>query len=185
LDALADDHGARQIDTLSWPHGAIDETVANLGSALLPALNNPEGAGRLLLDHVALALNTHFAYAYGGMRSASRVARGGLAPWQERRCKELMESRLGQQISLRDLANECRLSISHFAAAFRQSTGHSAHRWLMKRRVEAAKEMLLSSDLALAAVAVDCGFADQSHLTRVFTVMVGAPPGVWRRAQMN
>jgi AraC family transcriptional regulator len=124
----------------------------------------------------------HFAYAYGGMRSAVRVARGGLAPWQERRCKELMNSRIGEQISLRELAKECRLSISHFAAAFRQSIGESPQ---MKRRVEIAKEMLLSSGLPLSAIAVDCGFADQSHLTRVFTVMVGAPPGVWRRARMN
>jgi AraC family transcriptional regulator len=45
--------------------------------------------------------------------------------------------------------------------------------------------MLLSSELPLSAIAVDCGFADQSHLTRVFTNMVGAPPGVWRRARMN
>ena len=96
-----------------------------------------------------------------------------------------MESRLGEQISLRELANECRLLVSHFATAFRRTTGESPHRWLMKRRVEAAKEMLLSSELPLSAIALDCGFADQSHLTRVFTVMVGAPPGVWRRARMN
>jgi AraC family transcriptional regulator len=185
LDALADEEGARRIDALSWPHGAVDDTVRHLGSALLPALNNPDNAGRLFLDHVALALNMHFAHAYGGMRSAAKVSRGGLAPWQERRCKELMESRLGEQISLRQLADECRLSISHFAAAFRHTTGESPHRWLMKRRVETAKEMLLSSGLPLSAIALDCGFADQSHLTRVFTVMAGAPPGVWRRARMN
>jgi AraC-like DNA-binding protein len=185
LDVLADEQGARRIDSLSWPHGAIDETVSHLGAALLPALNNPENAGRLFLDHVMHALNMHFAYAYGGMRSAAKVARGGLAPWQERRCKELMESALSEQITLRELAHECRLSISHFAVAFRQSTGQSPHRWLMKRRVEAAKELLLSSELALSAIALNCGFADQSHLTRVFTVMIGAPPGVWRRARMN
>jgi AraC family transcriptional regulator len=185
LDALADEQGARRIDTLSWPHGAVDETVSHLGSALLPALNNPENSGRLSLDHVVLALNMHFAYAYGGMRCAARTARGGLAPWQERRCKELMGSRIGEQISLRELAKECRLSISHFAAAFRRSTGESPHRWLMKRRVEIAKEMLLSSELPLSAIALDCGFADQSHLTRLFTVMVGAPPGNWRRARRH
>jgi AraC-like DNA-binding protein len=185
LDALADEQGARRIDTLSWPHGSIDETVSHLGSALLPALSNPENVCSLFLDHMALALNMRFAYAYGGMRSAAKVSRGGLAPWQERRCKELMGNRLGEQISLRELAKECRLSISHFAAAFRQSTGESPHRWLTKRRVEAAKEMLLSSGLPLSAIALDCGFADQSHLTKVFTVMVGAAPGVWRRARMN
>jgi AraC-like DNA-binding protein len=185
LDALADEQGARRVDTLAWPHGTIDETVSHLGSALLPALNNPENAGRLFLDHVVLALNMHFAYAYGGMRSAARMARGGLAPWQERRCKELINSRLGEQISLSELAKECRLSPSHFAAAFRQTTGESPHRWLMKRRVESVIEMLVSSELALSSIALECGFADQSHMTRVFTVMVGTPPGVWRRAQGN
>ena len=94
LDVLVAEQGARRIDTLSWPHGAIDETVSHLGYALLPALNNPDSAGKLFLDHVALALNMHYAYAYGGMRSAARMARGGLAPWQERRCKELMNSRI-------------------------------------------------------------------------------------------
>jgi AraC family transcriptional regulator len=185
LDSLADDQGARRIDSLSWPHGDIDHTVTNLGSALLPALNDPGSSSRLFLDHVVLALNMHFACVYGGMRFGARVSRGKLAPWQERRCKELMESRLGEQISVRELASECRLSDSHFATAFRRTTGESPHRWLMKRRVENAKEMLLSSEVPLSVIALDCGFADQSHLTRVFTVMVGAPPGVWRRARMN
>ena len=185
LDALADEQGARHIDTLSWPHGNIDHTVSNLGSALVPALSDPGSSSKLFLDHVVLALNMHFAYAYGGMRFCANVSRGKLAPWQERRCKELMESRLGEQISVRELANECRLSDSHFATAFRRTTGDSPHRWLTKRRVETAKEMLLSSELPLSAIAIDCGFADQSHLTRVFTAIVGAPPGAWRRARIN
>jgi AraC family transcriptional regulator len=185
LERLADDHGARRIETLSWPHGAVDETVSHLGLALLPALERPECAGKLFLDHVVLALNTHFAYAYGGMRSAPRASRGGLAPWQERRCKELMNARLADQLSLNELAKQCRLSISHFARAFRQTTGESPHRWLLKRRIEAAKELLISSERGISEVALDCGFTDQSHLTRVFSVMVGAPPGVWRRGRGN
>ncbi len=181
LQALAGEAGAGRIDKLSWPHGAVDETVSHLGSALLPALNHPEKSGALFLDHVVLALNMHFAYAYGGMRSSPRIARGGLAPWQERRSKEMMDSRIGERISLRDLAKACQLSISHFAAAFRRTTGESPHRWLLKRRIETAKEMLRSTELAISEIAIACGFADQSHLTRVFAVNVGAPPGAWRR----
>lgn len=181
LQGLANEAGGNRIDKLSWPHGMVDETVSHLGSALLPALNDPEKSGALFLDHVVLALNMHFAYAYGGMRSAPRIARGGLAPWQQRRSKEMMNSRIGERLSLRDLAEECQLSISHFAAAFRKSTGESPHRWLLKRRIETAKEMLLSTELAISEIAIACGFADQSHLTRVFAISVGAPPGIWRR----
>jgi AraC family transcriptional regulator len=185
LQALANEAGTGRIDKLSWPHGTVDETVSHLGSALLPALSNPEKSGALFLDHVVRALNMHFAYAYGGMRCSPGISRGGLAPWQERRSKEMMDNRIGERISLRDLAKECHLSISHFAAAFRKSTGESPHRWLLRRRVETAKEMLSSTELAISEIAIACGFADQSHLTRVFAVNVGAPPGNWRRNRNN
>jgi AraC-like DNA-binding protein len=185
LNAVADECGARRIETLSWPHGTMDPTVRHLGSALLPALDSPETASGLFLDHIALALNTHFACVYGGMRALTPMARGGLAAWQERRCKEMIEARFAEQISLDQLAGECRLSSSHFARAFRKSTGESPHRWLVRRRVEAAKTMLSSSEMAISEIALACGFVDQSHLTRVFSSLVGAPPGAWRSSRRN
>ena len=70
----------------------------------------------------------------------------------------------------------------YFSRAFRGTMGVAPHNWLLIRRVEVAKEKLLSTQLSLAEVALACGFADQSHLTRVFTGMVGVSPGAWRRA---
>jgi AraC-like DNA-binding protein len=182
LDALADEHGDRRIDVLSWPHGTLDETLSHLGSALLPALENPQPASRLFLDHMGKALIAHFACAYGGMRVDRRLSRGGLAPWQERRCKEIVEASIAGEISLEHLANECRLSERHFARAFRKSVGETPHRWILRRRVEVAKAMLAGSEKSIPDVAIACGFADQSHLTRVFSGIVGVPPGAWRRA---
>jgi AraC-like DNA-binding protein len=60
--------------------------------------------------------------------------------------------------------------------------GVAPHNWLLMRRVEVAKEKLRNTDLSLSDVALACGFADQSHLTRVFTGAVGVSPGAWRRA---
>ena len=150
LEELADEHHAKRIDTLSWPHAAVDETVRHLSLALLAAFENPVTAGNLFVDHVALALSTHFAYAYGGMRAAARDTRPALAPWQERRCEELMSDSLAKDLSLGDLAKECRLSVGRFVRAFKQSTGEAPYRWLLKRRVETAKEMPLFSELAIA-----------------------------------
>jgi AraC family transcriptional regulator len=86
-------------------------------------------------------------------------------------------------VQLKEVAKECGLSaVSHFSRAFRRTAGAAPHRWLMTRRVEAAKETLRDSRLSLLDVALACGFSDQSHLTRVFTGMVGSSPGAWRRA---
>ena len=81
----------------------------------------------------------------------------------------------------RRLAEECGLSPRHFARAFRQSTGVPPHRWLMRHRVQRAKELLRRQALSLADIALRCGFADQSHFTRVFSREVGFSPGQWRR----
>lgn len=107
--------------------------------------------------------------------------RGGLAPWQQRRAIELMSSRLGEEISLTSLANECGLSVRHFARAFRESTGVAPHQWLLRHRVDRARELLKTKALSLADVASFCGFADQSHFTRVFKGIAGVSPGSWRR----
>lgn len=183
LDAIADEVGAPHIDELRYEPGVgmDDPVVWHLISALLPSLAKPEEASTVFVDHVALALADHVARTYGGMADARRVPRGGLAPWQERRVKELLRSDLSGEMSLTRLAAECGLSVRHFSRAFRQSTGVPPHRWLLKLRVERAKELLRKPSLSLTDVALSCGFSDQSHFTRVFTAMVGLSPGHWRR----
>ena len=83
------------------------------------------------------------------------------------------------------LANACGLSSKHFSRAFRQSNGLSPHQWLLQRRVDKAKRVLRDPRVAIADVAIACGFSDQSHFTRVFTRWVGSSPGQWRRAQLD
>jgi AraC family transcriptional regulator len=181
LDCFTNEHGKPRIDALSWPHGARDRTLSHLASALLPVLRNPHWATKLFLDHIGQALIAHFISAYGGACIKTYPSRGGLSPWQELRCIELVTARIAAQISLEDLANECRLSVSYFARAFKCTFGEAPHRWLLRQRVRAAEKMLAGSENSISAVAIACGFADQSHLTRVFSRIIGVPPGAWRR----
>jgi AraC-like DNA-binding protein len=116
------------------------------------------------------------------MRPLPRPVRGGLAPWQVRRAKEILCANLDGRVPLKEVAQECRLSVSHFSRAFRCSLGVAPHNWLLTRRVELAKEKLRDDRLSLSDVALACGFADQSHLTKVFTRIVGVSPGAWRRS---
>jgi transcriptional regulator GlxA family with amidase domain len=96
----------------------------------------------------------------------------------------MLQSDLSENLSLRTVAAACKLSLSHFARAFKISTGFAPHQWLMTARVELARALLAKSQTPLVEVAGMCGFSDQSHFSRVFGRIVGATPGAWRRAQM-
>jgi AraC family transcriptional regulator len=124
----------------------------------------------------------HVAQTYGGMRPMSRPARGGLVPWQERRAKEILRASIKRGVVLKEVAQECGLSVSHFSHAFRRTLGVAPHKWLIQQRVVRSKEKLRDGGLSLSDVAAECGFSDQSHLTRVFRQTVGVSPGAWRRA---
>jgi AraC-like DNA-binding protein len=184
LDAIADDANAPRIRDLSYEPGAgvNDLTISGLGSLLLPTLSHPDQANPLFLDHVLLAVGVHVAQTYGGMRPGSRPARGGLAPWQERRAREIPRANLKGSVPLKEVARECGLSVGYFSHAFRRALGVAPHKWLIEQRVVLSKEKLRDDGLSLSDVATECGFSDQSHLTRVFRQTVGVSPGAWRRA---
>jgi AraC-like DNA-binding protein len=159
--------------------GTYDPAVAALGTALLPALDKPAHASALFLSHATLALGAHLLHAYG--TSAPAPVRGGLAPWQERRAKEVLRAHLGGKVSIAGIAAECRLSPGHFATSFKRSTGVSPTAWLAHQRIDHARALLRRGSLTLSEVAAATGFTDQAHFTRAFTRLVGVPPGAWRR----
>jgi AraC family transcriptional regulator len=181
LDEMANEAGIRRVKGLYAPNfGGRDLVMFGLAQALAGAMEGPGDGTAMFSDCIALAFFAHIVRAYGGALAEER-ARGGLAPWQLRRAREFINANLAADPSITELANECRLSSSYFVRAFKQATGISPHRWLMKRRVEHAKELLQDPDRELADIAQLCGFVDQSHFTRVFSRSAGYSPGRWRR----
>jgi AraC family transcriptional regulator len=160
-----------------------DPILYHLGASLSALLEHPEENNFLLVDHIALSLQSHLYQTYVATPAWNPKARGGLAPWQESRAKEAMDANLDKEIDIAQLAYECGLSASRFARAFRESTGCPPHRWRLQRRIKRAQDLLLTSDKNLAEIARVCGFHDQSHLTRAFGQIVGTSPGLWRRAR--
>ena len=183
LDDIAEQAGAPRIGELAYEPGIghDDAVIRHIGASLLQALRRPAEANQLFIDHMMLAFTAHVAQAYGGLRRITEPTRGGLAPWQEKRACERLESDLGGKLSLEYIAAEFGLSVSHFSRAFRISTGLPPHQWLLRQRVRAAKQLLTVRDLPLSEIAISAGFANQSHFTRVFSEVVGVSPGVWRR----
>lgn len=182
IDEFAYSRGGRRTGGLTQlGFGACDPVPFHLSQALLPVLENPEIASALFVDQVALALCEHVVTRYGSSDSSLIQRRAGLASWQMRRIEEFLEADLGGNPAILDLARQCGLSASYFAEAFKRTTGISPHQWLLKRRIERAKSMLLKTNSTLASIALECGFFDQSHFSRVFARQEGCGPKEWRQ----
>lgn len=185
FDRVADHYGAARITALSLPVGAAhaDVVMAHLGSCLELALSPSAASNTPMIDQVSLALNLHIAQQYGGLKPPRTPERGGLAPWQLRLARNAFDQNLDGGVSLDTVADACGLSASHFSRAFSRSTGLAPHRWLIRRRIEIAKDLIMKHAMPLAQIALACGFSDQSHFTRTFATMTGFTPRRWRTSQ--
>ena len=127
----------------------------------------------------ASAMIAEAAQPQGPAREANL---GGLAPWQAKRVSAHIDANLGDTIPVSHMAQLAALSAGHFSRAFKQTFGDTPHGHVMRRRVEAAKTMMLKSAEPLSQIAYLCGFADQAHFSRTFRKLAGATPLAWRRA---
>ena len=106
---------------------------------------------------------------------------GGLAAWQMRRLNVFIEARLDQPIRLKELSAISKLSTAYFSRAFKLTFRETPHAYIVRRRLERAETLMLTTDLRLSDIAVRCGFADQAHLCRLFRQQYAKSPAAWRR----
>jgi AraC-like DNA-binding protein len=180
IDGWDDDDGAAKDLQPGQSRTALyDPVIEGLGLALRPALEHPERASNMFVEHVLLAMRAHLSDRMAPRRAPRHC---GLSARQLRRVRDHLDAHLGENVSLTELAASCSLSAAHFARGFRLSMGMPPHRYLVHRRVARARELLEHTKLPLSDIAVRCGFADQSHLTKTFRRMLGVTPGSLRRA---
>jgi len=171
---------------LGEPAGAISlqqlrSAVTEIFSALNETLRGERGKASECLQRAEALLETLEQPAAPAPATVSQ----GLAPWQIRRVVAQVDSNLDTTIRNKDLAAVARLCESHFNVAFRKSVGQSPHEYIIRRRMERAQGLMLSTDKGLSEIAGECGFADQPHFTRLFRRVVGESPAAWRRARAN
>jgi len=185
LNEFTDDSGLRRIASLACVPGTTDPVLKHLALSLQSAFERPSEINQLFLDYMALAICAHLSEAFGESKACAPVIKGGLTTRQAERAKEFMAAHCDKDVSLLDVAKECGLSRGYFAKAFKTSTGMSPHQWRLNYRIDKAKVMLLETSSSIAEIAAICGFADQSHLTRVFAQLVGDSPANWRRQRCS
>jgi AraC-like DNA-binding protein len=115
--------------------------------------------------------------------SEARVLRGGLPPWQSRRIVAYVEANLSRRIHVQELARLLSLNASHFSRAFKCTFGASPRDYVLRRRIEVAQGLMLTTSEPLSSIAVSCGMCDQPHFTRSFHRIVGETPYTWRRTR--
>ncbi|RAK52716.1 helix-turn-helix transcriptional regulator [Phenylobacterium deserti] len=160
------------------PPGALTLVNAHGLAALLDAarsaVEQDRDAARDCIDR-ALTLLRHDRPAAADL--------GGLAKWQVDKVSRFVAANLGAPIRVTDLAALARLSANHFSRRFRVSFQEGPLAYVARKRVEFAQRLMLSTPMPLAALALEAGFCDQAHFTRVFKRTTGACPRAWLRGQ--
>jgi AraC family transcriptional regulator len=162
---------------------AIRELVAGVISLLQTATEEVERDREAAKIFIARASSLLQMEANRNAASDAEVRSGGLAPWQVHRVKAFVEVHLAQAVSVESLSEMTRLSKTHFSRCFRRSFGETPHAYVVRRRLDRARHLMLTSDIALSELALACGFCDQAHLCKLFRKSTGKSPAGWRREQ--
>jgi AraC family transcriptional regulator len=151
-----------------------DPLIYHIGLALRAELQSGGIAGGLYARVLTHTLAVHLLrnYAVFPLLESRQV----LSRPVVQRVTDYINDHLADDLSLAKLAALAHLSPYHFTRLFKQTTGQSVHQYVIERRIEAARLLLLAGHLTVAEVAVLVGFYDQSHLARHFKRHVGAPP---------
>lgn len=181
VDEAADGH--LSIAQLGIYNGTFASPSIRSGLQRLWALSGEEVAPSRLLAQAAGCEILAELCRLGGAHFAP--TRGGLAPWAERRCLELLRARLSEDISLDELAAEARLSPFHFARMFKQSVGVPPRVYLTRLRMEKVCELLEHTDLTITEIALEVGYSSNQVLARIFTKHQRMTPTDYRRAVRN
>jgi AraC family transcriptional regulator len=162
--------------------GKLDPLLEQIAVSLRQQLDEADEATALYVDHLARTAAARLlrAHSTASLKDGEPPRRAGLASQQLQRALAYIEAHLDGDPTLPELAAVTGLSPVYFARQFKRATGLAPHQYLSRTRVERAKRLLAATDLPIAAIAFECGFCHQEHLTRVFRKQCGVAPGAYR-----
>jgi AraC family transcriptional regulator len=182
-DLVQDAAGADRSIELAEELGTSDRLLEQLVLAMDETLRRWEPAARTYLDQLGSMVAAQLVqrHGVGGLGYGGDRLAGGLGDCQFQAVRALMEERLGEPVSLAELASVAGLSVSQFSRQFKARTGLAPHRFLLSLRVDQACRLLRTDTAPIAEIAIRCGFSHQEHLTRVMRAHLDTTPGAVRR----
>ena len=165
---------------------ARDPQVERLLLSLLSEIGTGGLGGEVYSQALATQLAIHLLREHSSLgekakRKVEREPKGSLSGHALKKATDYVGDNLAGDISLAEVARAANLSERHFSRLFKESTGVSPHQYVIRQRVEKARDLLASTDLPVGEVALVCGFAHQGHLARHFGRLVGVTPARFRR----
>lgn len=139
--------------------------------------------GRIYVDALKTQLCIHMLRHYAKIICRDYRSYGRLSPAQRRLVVQYVEEHLDQNISLQDLAGLVQLSVFAFIRKFRADFQATPYGYVMAQRIKRAQQQLARKDVPLKVVAANCGFADQSHMNRVFRRLLNMTPVEFQRME--
>ncbi|MBD2463525.1 helix-turn-helix transcriptional regulator [Oscillatoria sp. FACHB-1407] len=186
LDPVCIDHIAHETvdaDRVNIaPHFAkADPLIYQIGVALKSELTSEQPSTRLYIDSLTTALAAHLITHYSTTKIKMPTITSGLPKYALEKVIDYIHTHLDQEVTLPQLADLTGMSQYYFCRLFKQSIGMPPYQYLLQQRVERAKQLLLEHKFSIADIALQCGFANQSHLNRQFKRIVGVTPFVFQR----
>src|SRR5438105_2239809 len=181
--AVNDMYGCEKSAAQVLPRFAIlDPLLEQLCIAIARALRDGTVEDGLYTDTLAQMIAVHLArYHCARSHPLHMTATRPIPSWKIRRLVDFIEENLDRDLSLESMANEVAVSPLYLPRSFKAAVGQSPHQYVIRRRIERAKELLSSGDLPIVDVALAVGFSSQSHLSSWFLRLVGVSPASYRR----
>lgn len=154
----------------------VDLIIQQIASALKADLEAGCPSGRLYGESFGAALAVHLLTTCCVFKQKIQTYSDALPKYKLQQVTDYIQGHLDRDIKLADLANTVGMSQYYFCRLFKQSMSMAPHQYVIQQRVERAKQLLKRRDLSIADVALQCGFAHQSHLSRHFRRLVGVSP---------
>jgi AraC family transcriptional regulator len=138
-------------------------------------------SGRLYTESLAVSVASRLVSTYSSIAQRPAAQTGGLGGRRLKQTLAYIEDHLSEELSLSRIASVTGVSASHFKTLFRESTGVPVHQYVIQRRIERAKDLLMQGKLSIVEIALSTGFSHQSHLARHMRRSVGLSPRDMKR----